>query len=168
MIQPISGGQAASRRQLAGPAGEHRRRDRSDFVCFFSATASPEHAKRPAGKCFCLYPEDRQLPMETQPRILESAITPTVLFLKRMEIAGIRHCDFIDRPGRGGQAAWAGGRTGGWASIPPPTPSPLIMNFTSPRLAAPFPSNRQALLLGSEPWLTSSDSSPFLWAFFHS
>lgn len=52
-----------------------------------------------AGKCFCLYPEDRQLPTEAQPHILESAITPTVLFLKRMEIAGLHHCDFIDRPG---------------------------------------------------------------------
>ncbi|XP_003964022.2 putative pre-mRNA-splicing factor ATP-dependent RNA helicase DHX32 [Takifugu rubripes] len=70
IIQPISGGQAASRRQLTGPAG----------------------------KCFCLYPEDRQLPTEAQSYILESAITPTVLFLKRLEIAGLPHCDFIDRP----------------------------------------------------------------------
>ncbi|XP_067285887.1 DEAD/H (Asp-Glu-Ala-Asp/His) box polypeptide 32a [Pseudorasbora parva] len=50
------------------------------------------------GKCFCLYPEDLQLPTEIPPRILESNITSTALFLKRMEVAGIGHCDFISRP----------------------------------------------------------------------
>ncbi|XP_067225845.1 DEAD/H (Asp-Glu-Ala-Asp/His) box polypeptide 32a isoform X2 [Chanodichthys erythropterus] len=50
------------------------------------------------GKCFCLYPEDIQLPAEIPPRILESNITSTALFLKRMEVAGIGHCDFISRP----------------------------------------------------------------------
>ncbi|KAM3592583.1 uncharacterized protein V6R79_021658 [Siganus canaliculatus] len=52
----------------------------------------------PSGKCFCLYPEDSQLPAETSPQILESNITPTVLFLKRIEIAGLGQCDFINRP----------------------------------------------------------------------
>ncbi|CAJ1080242.1 DEAD/H (Asp-Glu-Ala-Asp/His) box polypeptide 32a [Xyrichtys novacula] len=52
----------------------------------------------PTGKCFCLYPEDSKLPAENSPQILESNITPTVLFLKRMEIAGLGQCDFIDRP----------------------------------------------------------------------
>ncbi|CAL1577617.1 unnamed protein product [Knipowitschia caucasica] len=70
LIQPISAGQATSRRQLAGPTG----------------------------KCFCLYPEERQLPAQTRPLITEANITSTVLFLKRMEIAGLGHCDFIDRP----------------------------------------------------------------------
>lgn len=56
------------------------------FICF-------------SGKCFCLYPEDNQLPEENSPQILESDITPTVLFLKRIEIAGLGQCDFIDRPG---------------------------------------------------------------------
>ncbi|XP_023686760.1 DEAD/H (Asp-Glu-Ala-Asp/His) box polypeptide 32a [Paramormyrops kingsleyae] len=51
-----------------------------------------------SGKCFCLYPEETVLPEETSPRLLESNITSTVLFLKRMEIAGLGHCDFIDRP----------------------------------------------------------------------
>ncbi|XP_016371879.1 putative pre-mRNA-splicing factor ATP-dependent RNA helicase DHX32 [Sinocyclocheilus rhinocerous] len=50
------------------------------------------------GKCFCLYPEDVQLPAEIPPRILESNITSTALYLKRMETAGIGHCDFISRP----------------------------------------------------------------------
>ncbi|XP_078135553.1 DEAD/H (Asp-Glu-Ala-Asp/His) box polypeptide 32a [Sander vitreus] len=70
VLQPISQCQADIRRRLSGPTG----------------------------KCFCLYPEDSQLPSENSPQILESNITPTVLFLKRMEIAGLGQCDFIDRP----------------------------------------------------------------------
>lgn len=54
----------------------------------------------PIGKCFRLYPRERQLPAQIPPRIVESDITSTVLFLKRMEIAGLGHCDFIDRPGK--------------------------------------------------------------------
>uniref|UniRef100_A0A672G6T2 Helicase-associated domain-containing protein n=1 Tax=Salarias fasciatus TaxID=181472 RepID=A0A672G6T2_SALFA len=50
------------------------------------------------GKCFCLYPEASPSPAETSPQILESNITPTALFLKRMEIAGLGQCNFIDRP----------------------------------------------------------------------
>ncbi|KAM9466044.1 putative pre-mRNA-splicing factor ATP-dependent RNA helicase DHX32 [Clarias gariepinus] len=50
------------------------------------------------GKCFCLYLENMPLPVENVPHILESDITSTVLFLKRMEIAGLGHCNFIDRP----------------------------------------------------------------------
>ncbi|KAK6328078.1 hypothetical protein J4Q44_G00000560 [Coregonus suidteri] len=52
----------------------------------------------PTGKCFCLYPEDRVLPVETSPQILETNLTSTILFLKRMKIAGLGHCDFITRP----------------------------------------------------------------------
>ncbi|XP_029313079.1 DEAD/H (Asp-Glu-Ala-Asp/His) box polypeptide 32a [Cottoperca gobio] len=70
VLQPISQYQAHIRKQLSGPTG----------------------------KCFCLYQEDSQLPAENSPHILESNITPTVLFLKRMEIAGLGQCDFIDRP----------------------------------------------------------------------
>ncbi|XP_078129587.1 putative pre-mRNA-splicing factor ATP-dependent RNA helicase DHX32 [Sander vitreus] len=70
IIRPISAGQAKSRKQLAGPTG----------------------------KCFRLYPKDRQLPIEIRPHVVESDISSTVLFLKRMEIAGLGHCDFIDRP----------------------------------------------------------------------
>lgn len=70
VIRPISRCQAEIRKQLTGSTG----------------------------KCFCLYPEDIQLPAEIPPRILESNITSTALFLKRMEVAGIGHCDFISRP----------------------------------------------------------------------
>ncbi|KAM4730429.1 putative pre-mRNA-splicing factor ATP-dependent RNA helicase DHX32 isoform 2-T2 [Anableps anableps] len=74
IIQPISSGQSECRKHLAGPTG----------------------------KCFRLYPRERQLPAKLCPRIVESDITSTVLFLKRMEIAGLGHCDFIDRPDPGG------------------------------------------------------------------
>lgn len=50
------------------------------------------------GKIFCLYPEESLLPSETPPQILESNISSTVLFLKRMEIAGLARCHFISRP----------------------------------------------------------------------
>ncbi|KAG8008621.1 ATP-dependent RNA helicase DQX1 [Nibea albiflora] len=70
VLRPISQCQADLRKQLSGPTS----------------------------KCFCLYPEDNRLPAENSPQILESNITPTVLFLKRMEIAGLGQCDFIDRP----------------------------------------------------------------------
>ncbi|XP_070708395.1 putative pre-mRNA-splicing factor ATP-dependent RNA helicase DHX32 [Pempheris klunzingeri] len=70
VLQPISQCQAEMRKQLSGSTG----------------------------KCFCLYPEENQLPAEISPQILESNITPTVLFLKRMEIGGLGQCDFINRP----------------------------------------------------------------------
>uniref|UniRef100_A0A672FI99 Helicase-associated domain-containing protein n=1 Tax=Salarias fasciatus TaxID=181472 RepID=A0A672FI99_SALFA len=69
-LRPISQCQADIRKQLSGPTG----------------------------KCFCLYPEASPSPAETSPQILESNITPTALFLKRMEIAGLGQCNFIDRP----------------------------------------------------------------------
>ncbi|XP_006630576.1 putative pre-mRNA-splicing factor ATP-dependent RNA helicase DHX32 [Lepisosteus oculatus] len=70
VVRPISKSQAEMREQLMGSAG----------------------------KCFCLYPEETELPDENPPQILESNFTPTVLFLKRMDIAGLGHCEFIDRP----------------------------------------------------------------------
>lgn len=70
---------------------------------------SPSSAERclsdeRAGKCFRLYPENRPLPAETRPHIVDSDITSTVLFLQRMELTGPRRCHFVDRPGRG--AGW--------------------------------------------------------------
>lgn len=56
------------------------------------------------GKCFRLYTEDEQLPAENLPQILESNITATVLFLKRLEIAGLAHCNFMDQPGEYGSS----------------------------------------------------------------
>ncbi|XP_075072090.1 putative pre-mRNA-splicing factor ATP-dependent RNA helicase DHX32 isoform X3 [Mixophyes fleayi] len=56
---------------------------------------------RPAGKLFCLYSEEfAQNDMKTYltPKVEESNLTSMVLFLKRMDIAGLAHCEFINRP----------------------------------------------------------------------
>ncbi|XP_068111828.1 putative pre-mRNA-splicing factor ATP-dependent RNA helicase DHX32 [Hyperolius riggenbachi] len=55
----------------------------------------------PAGKMFCLYPEElTQTDMKTfrTPKVQESSLTSMVLFLKRMDIAGLGHCEFLNRP----------------------------------------------------------------------
>ncbi|KAM4715715.1 DEAD/H (Asp-Glu-Ala-Asp/His) box polypeptide 32a isoform 2-T2 [Anableps anableps] len=57
-----------------------------------------KHLCSPTGKCFRLYSEASLPQAESFPQILDCNITPTVLFLKRMEIAGIGQCHFIDRP----------------------------------------------------------------------
>ncbi|KAM9463076.1 DEAD/H (Asp-Glu-Ala-Asp/His) box polypeptide 32a [Clarias gariepinus] len=70
VVRPISRCRAQIRKQLAGSEG----------------------------KCFCLYPEETELCAEIPARILEANITSTALFLKRIELAGIRRCEFISRP----------------------------------------------------------------------
>ncbi|XP_016065984.1 PREDICTED: putative pre-mRNA-splicing factor ATP-dependent RNA helicase DHX32 [Miniopterus natalensis] len=72
--QPISQSQAETRKQILGSS---------------------------SGKLFCLYSEEfaskdmRPLkPAEMQ----EANLTSTVLFLKRVDIAGLGHCDFMTRP----------------------------------------------------------------------
>ncbi|XP_053168827.1 putative pre-mRNA-splicing factor ATP-dependent RNA helicase DHX32 isoform X4 [Hemicordylus capensis] len=75
VIQPISKSQAEMRKQILGISS--------------------------SGKCFCLYPEEfshKEMKPFPPVRIQESSLTSLVLFLKRMDIAGLGHCDFIDRP----------------------------------------------------------------------
>ncbi|KAJ6668965.1 hypothetical protein lerEdw1_007774 [Lerista edwardsae] len=75
VIQPISKSQAEMRTQILGMSS--------------------------SGKCFCLYPEEfthKEMKPVPSPKIQESSLTSMVLFLKRMGIAGLGHCDFIDRP----------------------------------------------------------------------
>ncbi|XP_015722998.1 putative pre-mRNA-splicing factor ATP-dependent RNA helicase DHX32 [Coturnix japonica] len=55
----------------------------------------------PSGKLFCLYPEEftyKEMKPDFPARIQESNLTSMVLFLKRMDIAGFRHCEFLSRP----------------------------------------------------------------------
>uniref|UniRef100_S4R4Z8 DEAQ box RNA-dependent ATPase 1 n=1 Tax=Petromyzon marinus TaxID=7757 RepID=S4R4Z8_PETMA len=54
----------------------------------------------PAGKCFRLYPESvfKEMPELPPPRVLESNLTRLVLLLKRLDIADMGQCDFVDRP----------------------------------------------------------------------
>ncbi|XP_012877339.1 PREDICTED: putative pre-mRNA-splicing factor ATP-dependent RNA helicase DHX32 [Dipodomys ordii] len=75
VLQPISQSQAELRKQLLGSSS--------------------------SGKLFCLYTEEfaskdmRPLkPAEMQ----EANLTSMVLFLKRIDIAGLGHCDFMNRP----------------------------------------------------------------------
>ncbi|XP_010159931.1 PREDICTED: putative pre-mRNA-splicing factor ATP-dependent RNA helicase DHX32 [Eurypyga helias] len=54
-----------------------------------------------SGKLFCLYPEEftyKEMKPHPPAKIQESNLTSMVLFLKRMDIAGLGHCDFISRP----------------------------------------------------------------------
>ncbi|NP_001088262.1 putative pre-mRNA-splicing factor ATP-dependent RNA helicase DHX32 [Xenopus laevis] len=52
------------------------------------------------GKLFCLYPEDFAHEMKPflTAKVEECNLISMVLFLKRMDIAGLAHCDFINRP----------------------------------------------------------------------
>ncbi|XP_066410558.1 putative pre-mRNA-splicing factor ATP-dependent RNA helicase DHX32 [Molothrus aeneus] len=55
----------------------------------------------PSGKIFCLYPEEfthKEMKAEIPAKVQESNLTSLVLFLKRMDIAGFAHCDFISSP----------------------------------------------------------------------
>uniref|UniRef100_A0A8C3XHN8 DEAH-box helicase 32 (putative) n=1 Tax=Cyanoderma ruficeps TaxID=181631 RepID=A0A8C3XHN8_9PASS len=55
----------------------------------------------PSGKIFCLYPEEfthKGMKAEIPAKVQESKLTSLVLFLKRMDIAGFAHCDFISSP----------------------------------------------------------------------
>ncbi|KGL74885.1 Putative pre-mRNA-splicing factor ATP-dependent RNA helicase DHX32, partial [Tinamus guttatus] len=54
-----------------------------------------------SGKLFCLYPEEftyKEMKPHLPAKIQESNLTSMVLFLKRMDIAGLGHCDFLSRP----------------------------------------------------------------------
>ncbi|XP_069755802.1 putative pre-mRNA-splicing factor ATP-dependent RNA helicase DHX32 isoform X2 [Narcine bancroftii] len=52
------------------------------------------------GKCFRLYTEEfhKEMPDVSPACVLESNLTHMVLFLKRMDIADMGQCDFIERP----------------------------------------------------------------------
>uniref|UniRef100_A0A803VZ08 DEAH-box helicase 32 (putative) n=1 Tax=Ficedula albicollis TaxID=59894 RepID=A0A803VZ08_FICAL len=55
----------------------------------------------PSGKIFCLYPEEfayKEMKPQIPAKVQESKLTSLVLFLKRMDIAGFAHCDFISSP----------------------------------------------------------------------
>ncbi|XP_063290792.1 putative pre-mRNA-splicing factor ATP-dependent RNA helicase DHX32 [Pelobates fuscus] len=54
-----------------------------------------------SGKMFCLYPEEfaqNKMKSSLTAKVEESNLTSMVLFLKRMDIAGLGQCDFISRP----------------------------------------------------------------------
>ncbi|KAM9330218.1 ATP-dependent RNA helicase DQX1, partial [Gastrophryne carolinensis] len=60
-----------------------------------------KRAQGPSGVCYRLYPESTfhsQMPEFTPPRILQENLSRVVLLLKRLDIADLGQCDFLDRP----------------------------------------------------------------------
>ncbi|XP_006867497.1 PREDICTED: putative pre-mRNA-splicing factor ATP-dependent RNA helicase DHX32 [Chrysochloris asiatica] len=75
VTQPISQSQAEIRKQILGPSS--------------------------SGKLFCLYSEDfasRTMKPLQPAEMQEASLTSMVLFMKRVDIAGLGHCDFMNQP----------------------------------------------------------------------
>lgn len=76
-----------------------------------AAVPVPPHGPCPAGTCLRLYSEafEQRLPPSPAPHVSETSLNRLVLLLKRLDIADMGQCDFLDRPGRapGGQV-WRG------------------------------------------------------------
>lgn len=70
------------------------------------------HGPSPAGTCLRLYSEafyEQHLPPSPAPHVSETSLSRLVLLLKRLDIADMGQCDFLDRPGsaRGARRGWA-------------------------------------------------------------
>ncbi|KAM6186448.1 putative pre-mRNA-splicing factor ATP-dependent RNA helicase DHX32 [Rhynchocyon petersi] len=75
VTQPISQSQAEIRKQILGPSS--------------------------SGKLFCLYSEEfasRDMKPLQPAEMQEANLTSMVLFMKRIDIAGLGHCDFMNQP----------------------------------------------------------------------
>ena len=67
------------------------------------APAVAAHGPPPAGTCLRLYSEafyEQRLPPSPAPHVSETSLSRLVLLLKRLDIADMGQCDFLDRPGR--------------------------------------------------------------------
>lgn len=99
------------------------------------------HGPSPAGTCLRLYSEafhEQRLPPSPAPHVSETSLSRLVLLLKRLDIADMGQCDFLDRPGsargvrrgraqRGGAGAEGrdrGGHAGGAGGWPWPSVQP--------------------------------------------
>ncbi|XP_037353384.1 putative pre-mRNA-splicing factor ATP-dependent RNA helicase DHX32 [Talpa occidentalis] len=75
VLQPISQSQAETRKQILGSSA--------------------------SGKLFCLYSEEfasKDMQPLKPAEVQEANLTSMVLFMKRIDIAGLGHCDFMNRP----------------------------------------------------------------------
>ncbi|XP_054437658.1 putative pre-mRNA-splicing factor ATP-dependent RNA helicase DHX32 [Pteronotus mesoamericanus] len=75
VTQPISQSQAETRKRILGPSS--------------------------SGKLFCLYSEEfasKDMQPLKPAEMQEASLTSMVLFMKRVDIAGLGHCDFMNRP----------------------------------------------------------------------
>ena len=62
----------------------------------------PAHSPPPTGTCLRLYSEafyEQRLPPSPAPHVSETSLSRLVLLLKRLDIADMGQCDFLDRPG---------------------------------------------------------------------
>lgn len=75
---------------------------------------------RSAGTCLRLYSEpfyEQRLPPSPAPHVSETSLSRLVLLLKRLDIADMGQCDFLDRPGSvRGAGGWL------WLSLQPGVP----------------------------------------------
>uniref|UniRef100_A0A8U8AI17 Uncharacterized protein n=1 Tax=Geospiza parvula TaxID=87175 RepID=A0A8U8AI17_GEOPR len=125
VLRPISRSQAESRMQRAAgsPPGEPL------LQCPPLSTASspwastcphPVPVLSPAGTCLRLYSEafEQRLPPSPAPQVSETSLSRLVLLLKRLDIADMGQCDFLDRPGRAhGARHGMGSRGAQWAAV---------------------------------------------------
>uniref|UniRef100_A0A8C5TPI0 Helicase-associated domain-containing protein n=1 Tax=Malurus cyaneus samueli TaxID=2593467 RepID=A0A8C5TPI0_9PASS len=68
----------------------------------WGAAGSSQAGKRGLGTCLRLYSEafEQRLPPSPAPHVSETSLSRLVLVLKRLDIADMGQCDFLDRPGR--------------------------------------------------------------------
>lgn len=74
------------------------------------------HSPCLAGTCLRLYSEsfyEQRLPPSPAPHVSETSLSRLVLLLKRLDIADMGQCDFLDRPGSAQQAKHGTG----WARV---------------------------------------------------
>ncbi|ELK11831.1 Putative pre-mRNA-splicing factor ATP-dependent RNA helicase DHX32 [Pteropus alecto] len=100
VMQPISQSQAETRKQILGSSS--------------------------SGKLFCLYSEEfatKDMRPLKAAEMQEANLTSMVLFMKRVDIAGLGHCDLMNRPGSSLLAHGQGvGLTRRLLLVPVPTP----------------------------------------------
>lgn len=161
-LRPISKKQAEGRRLRAAgcPPGEpcpcagvmlgspHPRSGDRGLGGYFPHPFALRGPSCPTGSCVRLYSEsvfEERLPDLPPPPITEADLSRLVLLLKRLDIADMGQCDFLDRPGgrHGGRGlpGRARGRRKGCRQLraegppplfPPPDPPPSSLRLPSP------------------------------------
>lgn len=122
VLRPISKSQAQSRmeRAVGSPPGEASTAPKPGELHPSGGSGAAGTGSRPLspGTCLRLYSEafyEQRLPPGPAPHVSETSLSRLVLLLKRLDIADMGQCDFLDRPG----TAW------GWQG-PEPWPRPCL------------------------------------------
>lgn len=106
--------------KVSPPPGAHREqgvlaRASSRAMC----CPAPAHGPSPTGTCLRLYSEafyEQRLPPSPAPHVSETSLSRLVLLLKRLDIADMGQCDFLDRPG-GAERVRDGGGGESWGQL---------------------------------------------------